>query len=92
MRTLGKPKGAATRAALGGIAASLMIGLAACGNTVAGQGAGGSGAARATARASAGAVNPGGVRIPASSTARVAMCREIPGLTRMSFMLATRPA
>jgi hypothetical protein len=92
MITPGRPKGAARQAALGGIAASLMIGLAACGNTVAGQGAGGSGAARATARASAGAVNPGGVRIPASSTARVAMCREIPGLTRMSFMLATRPA
>ena len=36
MVTPGTPKSAATRAALGGIAATLMIGLAACGNTVAG--------------------------------------------------------
>ena len=96
MRTLGKPKGAATRAALGGIAASLMIGLAACGNTVAGPGTAGpgaatpssqAGAARATPRPSGSAVNPGGVMIPAHAAARVAVCREIPRLTRMTFML-----
>jgi hypothetical protein len=93
MITLGRPEGAARQAALCGIAASLMIGLAACGNTVAGPGAAGSGsAARAPARPSAGAVNPGGVRIPASATARVAMCREIPGLTRMTFTLSARPS
>jgi hypothetical protein len=101
MRTLGRPKGAARQAALGGIAASLMIGLAACGNAVAGAGAAGpgatapgsaAGAARATDRPSHGAVNPGGVRIPASATAQAAMCREIPRLTRMTFMLVIRPS
>ena len=96
MMTLGRPKGAARQAALGGIAASLMIGLAACGNTVAGPGAtapgSAAGAARATARPSAGAVNPGGTRIPANAAAEAVMCRKIPGLTRMTFMLSTRPS
>jgi hypothetical protein len=99
MIALRKPKRAARQAALGGIAASLMIVLAACGNTVVGPGTAGSGAAsagspaaRATATPSAGGVNPGGVMIPASATARIAMCREIPKLTRMTFMLSTRPA
>ena len=91
MRTLGRPKGAARQAALGGVAVGLMIGLAACGNAAAGTGAAGpgnaAGAARVTARPSPGAVNPGGVRIPASATAQAAMCREIPRLTRMTFML-----
>jgi hypothetical protein len=100
MITLGKPNGAATRAALAGIAAGIMIGLAACGNTVAGAGTSGPGAAppgnpagapRATPRSSEGGVNPGGPMIPASA-ARVAMCRAVPNLTRMSFMLSTRPA
>ena len=96
MRTPGRPKGAARQAALVGIAASLLVGLAACGNTVAGTGAAGpgsaAGAARATARPSPGAVNPGGVRIPASATAQGAMCREIPRLTRTTFMLSTQPS
>jgi hypothetical protein len=101
MITLSRPKGAARQAALGGIAATLMIGLAACGSTVAGQGTAGpaatapgsaAAAAHATARPSASAVNPGGVRVPASATARAAMCREIPGLTRMTFMLSTQPS
>ncbi len=96
MITLGRPKGAARQAALGGIAASLMIGVAACGNTVAGPGAtapgSAAGAARATARPSAGAVNPGGARIPANAATQAVMCREIPGLTRMTFMLSTRPS
>jgi len=91
MITLGRPKGAARQAALGGVAVGLMIGLAACGNAAAGTGAAGpgnaAGAARVTARPSPGAVNPGGVRIPASATAQAAMCREIPRLTRMTFML-----
>jgi hypothetical protein len=104
MRTPGRLKGAARQAALGGIAVGLMIGLAACGSTVAGPGAAGPGAAgpgatapgsaaraaRATARPSAGAVNPGGVRIPANATAQAAMCREIPTLTRVSFLLSIR--
>jgi hypothetical protein len=94
MITLGRPKSAAGQAALGGIAASLMIGLAACGDTVAGPGAtapgSAAGAARATARPSAGAVNPGGTRIPANASAQAAICREIPGLTRMTFMLSTQ--
>jgi len=108
MITLGKPKGAARQAALGGVAclviglaACLVIGLAACGNTVAGPGTAGSGAtapgspaagARATPQPSAGTVNPGGVMIPASTAARAAMCREIPQLTRLTFMLSTYPA
>ena len=44
MITLGRPKGAVRRAAFGGIAASIMIGLGACGNTVVGTGAAGPGA------------------------------------------------
>ena len=42
MRTLVKPVGAAGRAALGGITAGLVLGLAACGTTVAGAAASGS--------------------------------------------------
>ena len=94
MITLGRPKGAARHAALGGIAASLMIGLAACGNAVAGSGASApgsaAGAARGSARPSTGAVNPGGTRIPAKASAQAAICREIPGLTRMTFMLSAQ--
>lgn len=98
MITLGRPKGAAGQAVLGGIAASLMIGLTACGNAVAGSGTAGPGAtpvgnsvgaAHATPRPSASAANPGGVRIPAGAAA---LCRAIPGLTRMTLMLSTRPA
>ena len=99
MMTPGKPERAACLAALGGIAASLMIVLAACGNTVVATGTAGSGAAsagspaaRATAQPSGGGVNPGGVMIPASASARIAMCREIPKLTRMTFLLSTQPA
>jgi hypothetical protein len=101
MIKLGRPKGAVAQAALGGIAASVMIGLTACGNTVAGTGTAGSGAtapgtpagaARATAQRSASAVNPGGVMIPANPAARVAMCRQIPKLTRMTFKLSAQPA
>ena len=99
MITLGKPERAGRQAALGGIAASLMIVLAACGNTVVATGTAGSGAAsagspaaRATAQPSGGGVNPGGVMIPASASARIAMCQEIPTLTRMAFLLSTQPA
>jgi hypothetical protein len=93
MITRGKPKGAARHAALGGIAASLMIGLAACGTTVAGPGTAGPAATTPGSPAAARpSVNPGGVMIPAGAAARAAMCWEIPGLTRMTFLLSTRPS
>jgi hypothetical protein len=99
MRTLGKPEGAARRAALGGIAAGLMIGLAACGTTVAGTGTAASGgpamhapgAAAVKAQPSASGVNPGGVMIGPGPAKDVALCRAIPQLTRMTFMLSTKP-
>ncbi len=94
MRPLGKPEGAARRAALGGITAGLMIGLAACGTTVAGTGAAASGpashppAVRAATRPS---VNPGGVMIGPGSAKDTALCRAIPTLTRMTFQRSTMP-
>src|SRR6266702_271203 len=98
MRTLGKPDGPARRAALGGIAAGLMIGLAACGTTVAGSGTAASGgpAARASAGGAAAqpspsGINPGGVMIGPGPSKDVALCRAIPKLTRMVFMLSTKP-
>jgi hypothetical protein len=99
MRTLGKPEGAARRAALGGIAAGLMIGLAACGTTVAGTGTAASGgpvmhapgAAAVKAQPSASGVNPGGVMIGPGPAKDVALCRAIPQLTRMTFTLSTKP-
>jgi hypothetical protein len=91
---------AATRAVLSGTAASLMIGLAACGTTVAGTGAAapggpvmhapGAGAA-GTAQPSPSGVNPGGVMIGPGPAKDVTLCREIPKLTRMVFMLSTKP-
>src|SRR6266704_1960994 len=65
MRTLGKPEGAARRAALGG-----------------------SGAA---AQPSPSGINPGGVMIGPGPSKDVALCRAIPKLTRMVFMLSTKP-
>jgi len=96
MGTLGKPEGAARRAALGGITAGLMIGLAACGTTVAGTGTAASGPASRAPAAGAAAqpspsVNPGGVMIGAGSAKDTALCRAVPTLTRMTFMLSTRP-
>jgi hypothetical protein len=99
MRTLGKPEGAARRAALAGIAAGLMIGLAACGTTVAGAGTAASGGpasrapavgAAATPQPSASGVNPGGVMIGVPPK-HVALCRAVPALTRMTFMLSAKP-
>ena len=93
----GKPEGAVRRAALGGITAGLMIVLAACGTTVAGAGTASSGAAshapavRATAHPSVSGVNPGGVMIGPGSAKDTALCRAVPNLTRMTFMLSTRP-
>jgi hypothetical protein len=99
MKTLGKPVGVTRRAALGGVAAGLMIGLAACGNTVAGTGTAASGgpakhaptAGGAAAQPSPSGVNPGGVMIGPGPSKDVALCRAIPKLTRMVFMLSGKP-
>ena len=97
MRTLGKPDGAARRAALGGITAGLLIGLAACGATVAGAGTAASGPAShppsvgAAAQPSVSGVNPGGVMIGAGPAKDTALCRAVPKLTRMTFMMSPRP-
>lgn len=98
MRTMGRPRGAARCAALGG-AAALVIGLAACGTTVAGTGTAGSGgpATPGTAGGAAGtikstpSVNPGGAMVGPGPARNVALCRTVPKLTRMTFMLSTRP-
>jgi len=94
MRTLGAPVGAARRAALGGITAGLVIGLAACGTTVAGTATSGSAShapsVGAAARSSPG-VNPGGVMIGAGSAKDTALCRAVPKLTRMTFMRSAMP-
>jgi hypothetical protein len=94
MRTLHGPGAAAGRAALGGLAAGLMVGLAACGNTVAGAGTAGPGGPltpAASASPGATAVNPGGVMIPAPAANHAALCRAIPGLRRMTLMLSSHP-
>ena len=94
MRTPRKPVGAARRAALGGITAGLMIGLAACGTTVAGTGAAASGsasrapAAGAAAQPSASGVNPGGVMVGPGASKDSALCRAVPTLTRMMLVLS----
>jgi hypothetical protein len=95
MVTLGRTDGAARRAALGGIAASLvMMGLAACGSAVAGAGAG-KPAAEATgsaaAKRAAGEVNPGGPMASAGASKHVLLCTEIPKLTRMTFTRTAWP-
>lgn len=94
----GRPVGAARRAALGGIAAGLMIGLAACGSTVAGTGTSASGGpakhaptAGGAAQPSPSGINPGGVMIGPGPAKDVALCRAIPKLTRMVFMLSGKP-
>jgi len=92
MRTLGKPVGAARRAALGGITAGLVIGLGACGTTVAGTAVSGSAShAPGVAAQPLPSVNPGGVMIGVGSAKDTALCRAVPKLTRMTFMLSPRP-
>jgi hypothetical protein len=100
MRTLGKPERTATRTALAGIAAGLTIGLAACGTTVAGTGTAAPGGtpangpvsgAAASPQPSPGGVNPGGVLVEPGPSREVALCRAIPRLTRMVFVLSPRP-
>jgi hypothetical protein len=100
MRTLAKPAGTARHTALAGIAAGLMIGLAACGTTVAGTGTAASGGtaangpaagAAASAQPSPSGVNPGGVMAGPGPSADVPLCRAIPQLTRMVFMRSAKP-
>ena len=85
MVRLGKADGTAGRAVLGVIAASLVMGLAACGSTAAGADS----AARpakanpASATPSKATIIPGGPMMPASSK-HVPLCREIPELTRVT--------
>lgn len=85
MVTRGRTHGAIRRAALGGIAASLVIGVAACGSAVAGA----SGAAKPTARAT-GSTAARRATGPSASK-HVLLCTEIPRLTRMSFTRAAWP-
>jgi hypothetical protein len=96
MVTPGRTDGAARRAALGGIAASLvMIGLTACGSAVAGA----NGAAKPAPGATGGAaanraaskVNPGGPMAPAGASKHVLLCTEIPNLTRLTFTRTAWP-
>lgn len=65
---------AAKRAVLGGIAAGLLFGAAACGNAVAGSGA-----------SKPPSVNPGGPMAPASTSAHSALCAAAPHMTRLTF-------
>lgn len=96
MVTPGRTDGAARRAALGGIAASLvMIGLTACGSAVAGA----NGAAKpapgaaggAAAKRAASEVSPGGPMAPAGASKHVLLCTEIPKLTRLTFTRTAWP-
>ena len=79
--------GAARRVALAAIAAGIVMGLAACGTTVAGAGSAAQGTAAqpGTPRPSGTQINPGGPMIPQAASKRVLLCTEIPKLTRMSF-------
>jgi hypothetical protein len=83
--------GTAGRMTLGGIAASLVIGLAACGNAVAGAESPAKPAAAtpAATEPAAGQINPGGPMVPATVMSGVVLCGEIPRLTRMVFTRAT---
>ena len=78
--------GAARRVALATMAAGIVMGLAACGTTVAGAGSAAQGTAQpGTPRPSGTQINPGGPMIPQAASKRVLLCTEIPKLTRMSF-------
>ena len=96
MTTLGKADGAARRAALGGIAASLVLGLAACGSAAAGAGSPASPAIAnpavgkpSKATSPAGPIKPGSPMIGASK--HVLLCMEIPQLTRMTVTRTAGP-
>jgi hypothetical protein len=78
---------AARRVALSGIAAGIVIGLAACGSTVAGAGtpAKHDNVDFATPKPAATGINPGGPMQPQAASTHVLLCTEIPKLTRMVF-------
>jgi hypothetical protein len=87
--------GAASRVALAAIAASIAMGLAACGTTVAGAGSAatqGTAVQPRTPRPSGIQVNPGGPMIPQAASKHVLLCTEIPKLTRMSFTRTFLPS
>jgi hypothetical protein len=81
--------GAARRVALGAIAVGIVMGLAACGTTVAGVSSSatqGTAARSASPSPSGAQINPGGPMIPQPPASKhVLLCTEIPKLTRMSF-------
>ena len=83
-------EGAAARIAFGGVAASLVIGLAACGTAVAGAGSPAKHAAAkpAVAKPTAGQINPGRPMAPATMMRHAVLCGEIPRLTRVVFTRA----
>jgi hypothetical protein len=78
----GAKRGGGKNAALGGIAASLVIWLAACGSAVAGSPDPGGAPGSKAATPAAPRVNPGGPMVPAPDR-HVLLCAEIPKLTRM---------
>jgi hypothetical protein len=89
-----KTDGAVRWATLGVIAAGLVMGLAACGNVVAGTGGHAKPAAakkETSATKALSGINPGGPMIPADSTQHVLLCREIPNLTRMTYTRTAWP-
>jgi hypothetical protein len=81
--------GAARRMALGAIAASVVVGLAACGSTVAG--AASPAKQPATPKPSTSKVNPGGPVAPLAASKGPLLCAEIPKLTRLSFTRTAWP-
>lgn len=94
MVTLGRTDGVVRRAALGGIAASLVIGLAACGSAAAGAGSPAKPAptGSAAARRALTEINPGGPMSTSGASKHVLLCAEIPKLTRMTFTRTAWPA
>jgi hypothetical protein len=80
--------GAVRRVAQGAIAASLVVGLAACGSAVAGAGGPGKPAAATPA---ASHVSPGGPGLSGTMPKHALLCAEIPRLTRMSFTRTAWP-
>jgi hypothetical protein len=87
--------GTGGRVALGGIAAGLVVGLAACGNAVAGQGGApkpATGAGNGSARSAVSQINPGGPMAPPGASKHAALCAAIPSLTRMVITRTTVPS
>src|SRR5215469_13925707 len=92
----GKADGAVRRTAFAGIAAGLVLGLAACGNAAAGAGGPANPAIAnpavgkpSKATPPAGPIKPGSPMIGASK--HVLLCMEIPKLTRMTVTRTPGP-